>query len=78
VLEAIDMDSYRPEVNASLAMAMAMAMDEMDGTLEPAPTGGGGGMPPPEIDKLSNIIRAFNSMIFSATSTGKMPTRSAR
>ncbi len=58
VLEAIDMDSYRPEVNASLAMAM----DETDGTLEPAPTGGGGGLPDPEIDKLSNIIRAFNDL----------------
>ncbi|MBU0589175.1 MAG: type I restriction endonuclease subunit R [Gammaproteobacteria bacterium] len=58
VLEAIDMDSYRPEVNA----ALAMAMDETDGALEPAPTGGGGGLPEPEIDKLSNIIRAFNDL----------------
>jgi len=58
VLEAIDMDSYRPEVNASLAMAM----DEADGTLEPAPMGAGGGLPEPEVDKLSNIIKTFNDL----------------
>jgi len=58
VLEAIDMDSYRPEVNASLAMAM----DEADGTLEPAPMGGGGGVPEAEVDKLSNIIKTFNDL----------------
>jgi type I restriction enzyme, R subunit len=58
VLEAIDMDSYRPEVNASLAMAM----DEADGTLEPAPMGAGGGVPEPEVDKLSNIIKTFNDL----------------
>ena len=58
VLEAIDMDSYRPEVNASLAMAM----DEADGTVEPAPMGAGGGLPEPEVDKLSNIIKTFNDL----------------
>jgi len=58
VLEAIDMDSYRPEVNASLAMAM----DEADGTLEPAPMGAAGGRPEPEVDKLSNIIKTFNEL----------------
>lgn len=58
VLEAIDMDSYRPEVKAALSMAMA---DE-DGTVEPAPTGGGGGIREPEIDRLSNIIKTFNDL----------------
>jgi type I restriction enzyme R subunit len=58
VLEAIDMDSYRPEVNASLAMAM----DETDGMLEPAPMGATGRLPEPEVDKLSNIIRTFNDL----------------
>ena len=58
VLEAIDMDSYRPEVNASLAMAM----DEADGMLEPAPMGGGGDLSDPEVDKLSNIIKTFNDL----------------
>jgi len=58
VLEAIDMDSYRPEVNASLAMAM----DEADGMLEPAPMGAGGGLPETEVDKLSNIVKTFNDL----------------
>ena len=58
VLEAIDMDSYRPEVKAALSMGMA---DE-DGAVEPAPTDGGGGGRVPEIDKLSNIIKTFNDL----------------
>ena len=58
VLEAIDMDSYRPEVNATLEMGM----NEEDGKLEPAPMGAGGGLPEPEVDKLSNIVRTFNDL----------------
>lgn len=58
VLEAIDMDSYRPEVKVTLAMTM----DEADGTLEPAPMGAGGGLPEPEVDRLSNIIKTFNEL----------------
>lgn len=58
VLEAIDMDSYRPEVKA----ALSMAMEDEDGTVEPAPTDEGGGGRQPEIDKLSNIIKAFNDL----------------
>ena len=57
VLDAIDMDSYRPEVKAPLSMGM----DDADGAVEPAPTGGGGGGTP-DIDKLSNIIKAFNAL----------------
>lgn len=58
VLEAIDMDSYRPEVNASLAMAM----DEAEGILEPAPLGAGGGLAEAELDTLSNIVQTFNDL----------------
>ncbi|MEO6562557.1 MAG: DEAD/DEAH box helicase family protein [Nitrosospira sp.] len=58
VLDTIDMDSYRPEVKASLSMGMA---DE-DGTMEPAPPSGGGGGGDLEIDRLSNIIKAFNDL----------------
>lgn len=58
VLDAIDMDSYRPEVKA----ALSMGMDDADGTVEPAPPGGGGGGGDPEIDKLSNIIKTFNNL----------------
>lgn len=58
VLEAIDMDSYRVEAQASLKMSM----DDADALIEPPPTGPGGGGGDPEIDKLSNIIKAFNDM----------------
>lgn len=58
VLEAIDMDSYRVEAQASLKMSM----DDADAFIDPPPPGGGGGGGTPEIDKLSNIIRAFNDM----------------
>jgi len=58
VLDAIDMDSYRPEVKATLSLGM----DDADGELEPAPPGGGGAGGAPEIDKLSNIIKTFNDL----------------
>ncbi|MBZ0071173.1 MAG: type I restriction endonuclease subunit R [Gammaproteobacteria bacterium] len=58
VLEAIDMDSYRVEANASLSLSM----EDADATVEPVPPGGGGGGHPTEIDKLSNIIREFNDL----------------
>jgi type I restriction enzyme R subunit len=56
VLESIDMDSYRVEVQAQMAISLA---DE-DATLEPVPLGGGGGKREPELDRLSNIVKAFN------------------
>jgi type I restriction enzyme R subunit len=56
VLEAIDMDSYRAEKRATLAIALPDA----DAEIEPVPTSGGGRKSEPEMDKLSNIIRAFN------------------
>jgi type I restriction enzyme R subunit len=56
ILEAIDMDSYRAEVKSSLAIALA---DE-DGAVGPVPTTGGGSIPEPELEQLSNIVKAFN------------------
>jgi type I restriction enzyme R subunit len=56
ILETVDMDSYRVEVKAQLAISLPDA----DATLEPVPLGGGGGKPQPELDRLSNILRAFN------------------
>ena len=56
VLESIDMDSYRVEVQAQMAILLA---DE-DATLEPVPLGSGGGKREPELDRLSNIVKAFN------------------
>ncbi|WP_315754815.1 MULTISPECIES: type I restriction endonuclease [unclassified Bradyrhizobium] len=56
ILEAIDMDSYRAEKRATLAIALPDA----DAEIEPVPTSGGGRKAEPEMEKLSNIIQAFN------------------
>ena len=56
ILEAIDMDSYRVEVKE----ALDLALPDEDAEIGPVPTGGGGRKPEPELDRLSNIIKAFN------------------
>jgi len=56
ILEAIDMDSYRAEKKAT----MAIALPDANAEIEPVPTSGGGRKPQPEMDKLSNIVKAFN------------------
>jgi len=56
ILEAIDMDSYRVEVKSSMRIDLA----DQDAEIEPVPTEGGGRKPEPELDQLSNIIKAFN------------------
>jgi type I restriction enzyme R subunit len=56
ILEAIDMDSYRVEKQAT----MRIALPDADAEIEPVPTAGGGYKPEPELDRLSNIIRTFN------------------
>ena len=56
ILEAIDMDSYRVEKKARMAIALADANAE----IAPPPTDGGGRKPEPELDRLSNILKVFN------------------
>ncbi len=56
VLEAIDMDSYRVEKKT----AMSLQLPDEDAEINPVPVSGGGHKPEPELDRLSNIIRAFN------------------
>jgi type I restriction enzyme R subunit len=56
ILEAIDMDSYRVEKQA----AARIQLPDADAEIEPVPTTGGGRKPEPELDRLSNILRAFN------------------
>lgn len=56
ILDAIDMDSYRAEKKAT----MAIALPDADAEIEPVPTSGGGRKPDPELDRLSNIVKAFN------------------
>jgi len=56
ILETIDMDSYRVEKQSTMKIALA---DE-DVEIGPVPTSGGGHMPEPELDLLSNIVKTFN------------------
>jgi type I restriction enzyme R subunit len=56
ILESIDMDSYRVEKQATVKFQLS---DE-DAEIEPVSTAGGGGSMEPELDRLSNILAAFN------------------
>lgn len=56
ILEAIDMDSYRVEKRA----VMKLALPDEDAEIEPVPVEGGGHKREPELDRLSNILKAFN------------------
>ena len=56
ILEAIDMDSYRVEKKA----AMRIASPDADAEIGPVPVDSGGRKPEPELDRLSNILKAFN------------------
>jgi len=56
ILEVINMDSYRVEKQST----MRIALPDLDTEIEPVPTAGGGHKPEPELDRLSNIIKAFN------------------
>jgi type I restriction enzyme R subunit len=56
ILEVIDMDSYRVEAKA----AMRIALPDSDAEIPPVPGSGGGRKAEPELDRLSNILEAFN------------------
>ena len=56
ILDAIDLDSYRLEAKAQ----MAIALEDADAEVSPVPVGAAGGRPEPQIDPLSEIIDAFN------------------
>ncbi len=58
ILEAIDMDSYRLEKQATIRIALA----DTDAEIEPVPAAGGGHKSEPEMDRLSNIIKTFNDL----------------
>ena len=62
LLEAIDMDSYRVEIEAAMEIALADA----DAEIEPVPTGAAGRRPEPDVDQLSSVILEFNER-FGAT-----------
>lgn len=56
ILESIDMESYRAQVQETEKIRLA---DE-DAEIDPILVSGGGRVAEPELDRLSNIIRAFN------------------
>ena len=56
ILEVIDLDSYRSEVKET----MKLTLHNEDSEINPVPTSAGGKKPEPELDRLSNIIKAFN------------------
>ena len=56
ILETIDMDSYRVEKQA----AVAIQLEDSDAEIGPVPASAGGSKPEPELDLLSNIVGAFN------------------
>ena len=58
ILDAIDLDSYRVEKQA---MQKILLPDE-PGEVDPVPAAGGGSLTEPELDRLSNILRAFNDL----------------
>ena len=55
ILDNIDMDSYRLQLEATTNIAMEQGED-----LKPIPTDMRGGINQPEIDRLSNILQTFN------------------
>ena len=58
ILDAIDMDSYRVEKKA---MQKILLPDD-DAEIDPSSDSGSGGRAEPELDLLSNIIKAFNDL----------------
>ncbi|MDR2697267.1 MAG: DEAD/DEAH box helicase family protein [Holophagales bacterium] len=56
ILEAIDLDSYRAEIMSR----MSIQPEDADAEVYPVPTESGGGVREPELERLTNILRAFN------------------
>ena len=50
------MDSYRPEKKAAMRIVLA----DQNAEIDPVPMGCGGGKAPPELDRLSSILKRFN------------------
>ncbi|OGB04987.1 MAG: DEAD/DEAH box helicase [Burkholderiales bacterium RIFCSPHIGHO2_12_FULL_61_11] len=56
IIDAIDMDTYRADKQATMKIALADANAEID----PVPDDGGGHRPQSDLDRLSNILKTFN------------------
>ena len=58
ILESVTLDAYRLEKRNTTRLLLV----DDDGLIDPIPIGSaGGGKPEPEMDRLSNIIKAFNA-----------------
>jgi type I restriction enzyme R subunit len=66
ILDAVDMDSYRAEKQST----MKIILDDSDAVIPPVPPDGSGRKPDPELDRLSNIIKAFNEQFGTQFSDG--------
>ncbi len=73
ILETIDMDSYRVEKQAAMKIQLA---DE-DAEIEPVPTSGGGAMPEPELDRLSQHPQDVQRAVRQHRLDGRRPHRPA-
>jgi type I restriction enzyme, R subunit len=58
ILDAIDMDSYRLEKQAT----QRLTLEDEDHEIDPVPLEGGGHRPEPELERLSAIIQSFNDL----------------
>lgn len=56
ILDAVDMESYRPEMRATIRLAL----EDEDAEIDPVSTGGVFRLIEPEMDRLSNILKEFN------------------
>lgn len=59
ILEAIDLDSYRAEAQATMSIVLE---DAGEYEIDPVPTAAGGGKGEPELDLLSNILASFHDL----------------
>ncbi len=58
ILQAVDMDSFRAEVQ----MAIDITLIDADGEIAPVPVSGGGAVLEPDMERLSQIIQEFNDL----------------
>ena len=65
IIEAIDMESYRVEKQAT----QKIALEDKDSEIEPIPADTGGYIPETELDRLSNILKSFNDQFGNITWT---------
>jgi type I restriction enzyme, R subunit len=59
ILEAIDLDSYRAEVNTTMSIVLE---EQSEYKVDPVPTDGGGGITETEMDLLSSILTTFHDL----------------